>query len=396
MKISRIGLALVCLSVCVSSAGAQAPAKAVSTLPKVAARVERQAAQYMFNGYGALVPPPNLPSPVPAAMLTQPLTVTGTAPFNPVVSPQQRQEYVAPRVNQTVEVPVEIKTSTGYVSPLRDFLRDEKDEWEMPELSSWRATSCGFASCWGDDMQERAGRMGVDPLRSVAIDFGMPLQVSRESLQMRAQGVGIPAENIEHASSAELWLLISLYETLAQSGQIVSRFDEFAKETGTEKNSAAIANWAAAQPDFRQENYIYKEYYEPFNPHVTQLRVLVINDSKKYVNPLREIAAHDSRITVEHVDSVVAAFPALKSKKPKYDVVLTDYYTHAGNALELSMWAYKHGVNTPIVFFSNADGSAGWLYSYNIAGRIALQQPARAVLNYLSNIVATGTAYPGH
>ena len=384
MKITHIGLAVVCLSVYVSSVGAQTSAKVVSTLPK-AAQVEHQVINRTMGKYGMLVRPPYRPNPVTPQMLQQPLQINGVSEM---ARPVQAQGVVTPPVRTPKPVdPAPVQER--YISPFADFL---KDDWEMPELPK-RATQDGFSSGWMDP--EKSVGTGIDPLRATAIEFGMPAQVSREILQMQAEGLGIPAENIEYASSSELWLLINLYETMAKSGEIVSRYDEFVQASAPAAESMSLDRWAQQQPDFIRENYVYKEYYEPFNPAVTRLRILIINDNKRYFNPLLDIAAQDSRITVDHVDSVVAAFPALKKSKPTYDVVLTDYCTHAGNALELSMWAYKNGVKVPIVFFSNADGTASYLYSYNLAGRIGLNQPIRSVVNYLSNLVATGKAYPG-
>ena len=380
-------ISIIVLSFAITPLYAQekAAVRAATKAPEMIYKVERQVARGLRISEGVPVRPPYRANPVSVADIQESLRLVESPA---TAQPTRAKKRTTPKASATPKESNPTPPPERYVSPLRDFLRED---WEMPELPQ-RPTQCGFSSCWGD-LNESVGT-GVDPLRAAAIEFGMPAQISREILQMQARGLGIPAENIEHASRSELWLLISLYETMAKSGEIVSRYDEFAQSAGEKKSSLAVAQWARKQPDFVKENYVYEEYYEPFNEAVTQLRILIINDNKRYLEPLLDMAVQDSRIKVDVVDSVVAAFPALKTKRSKYDVVLTDYYTHAGNALELSMWAYKNGIKTPIVFFSNAEGSASYLYSYNIAGRIGLKQPARSVVNYLSNLVATGKAYP--
>ena len=328
-----------------------------------------------------------------AMELSVPVRPEGLKPMTeePVTNPPVSKSTIGASpssiLDRTIQIPKNnVTSSERYVSPFRDFL---KEEWEMPERSRFSAGQ--FASDWGIGGR---GMMGVDPLRSVAIEFGMPVQISRENVQMQAKAMGIPPETVEKATKEQLWLLMCLYENMAESGQIVSRYDDFAKQIGEEKSDVSVARWAEKQPDFIAGNYVTAGYFEPFHPQITQLRVLVINDSKKVVERLLSAAEEDTRVSINYVDNVISAFLSLKGSVNKYDVVLTDFNTHAGNAQELAMWAYRNDIHTPIIFFSNAGASASWLYSYNLKGSIDIKHPGQAVLNYLSNIVATGKAYP--
>ena len=216
-------------------------------------------------------------------------------------------------------------------------------------------------------------------------------------MRRSAYSVGVPAQTIETASKPELWLLVHYYETMSQGGKIPSLFDEFAAKKHIEKSEAAVERWAKAQPDFIEENYMVTNYQEPFNPATKQLRILVINDEVKLIDSLLvEVSTMNPMITITYVNDVAAAFRLLRRDPPNYDVVLTDYVTRAGNAQELGMWAHKNRVKIPIVFFSNGGGTPSWLYSYNMVGSISPSSSAKQVVNYLSNMLATGRAYPNH
>ncbi len=356
--------------------------------PEMIYKVERQAARGLRISEGAAVRPPYRANPVSVADIQESLRLIGSPT---TTQPTRAGKRTTPKASATPKESKPTPPPERYVSPLRDFLRDD---WEMPESS--RVGSRGGLSSYLSDISASNSRDQIgsgDPLRSAAIDLGMPADISLESVRMQARAMGVPSETIETASKSELWLLVHYYETMMNGGKILSRYDASAEAAKVEKTEEAVERWAKAQPDFIEQNYMVTDYYEPFNPSVQQLRVLVINDSQKIIDPLLDFAAHNSRITVEYVDSVAAAFPLLRGR-PRYDIVLTDYVTHAGNAQELGMWALKEKIKIPIVFFSNAGGTASWLYSYNLAGSIGTSQPARMVLNYASNLVATGKAYP--
>ena len=152
MKTSHISLAIV-LCMGYSTLWAQAEKtitvipKATTAAPKVVA-VERQAARQIFNGYGALVRPPYVSSPIPSSVLQSlPNVKASTVPL-----PQTSKASI-PKVADIAP-----KTER-YVSPFRDFLRDEKDEWEMPEF---KERSCeifgGSSSCVEDVSAARTAR----------------------------------------------------------------------------------------------------------------------------------------------------------------------------------------------------------------------------------------------
>lgn len=356
-------------------------------------KMERQTAR------GLMVRPPYKPEPVPLIELKRSLSgkvSLQSISVPPVVTPSQvahlvssaqvakPKQYQPPDITAIIDPGPADVLPGNYVSPYKRFLQEDW-EWESPRFQERSCEiSGGLQTCQQD----------ITATRWAALDLGMPPGTSMEEMEMRARAVGIPTQTIQTSSVPELWLLVHYYETMSNGAKIPSLFDAFAEKEHIEKGEAARDKWAQDQPNFVEENYGVTDYQQPFRSSVKDLRILLINDEQKIIDSFVKLSASDSRISVMSVNDVASALRLLRRSPSYYDVILTDYVTRAGSAPELGMWSHEHGALVPIVFFSKAGGTASWLYSYNMAGSISPSEPVQNVVNYLSNLVATGRAYP--
>lgn len=372
-----VGLTVV-LSVIFSSAGAQVPARAgkavVSAVTKnaVAAQVEGKILRQAATAGAVRVP--YVPNPVTPAMLQQPLKVTGVTNPSSVPVSKPVQMPVAPLPKIAVPKAAEPQR---YESPFRSFLQED---WEMPSIKQYeqKASAAKRASISAPRVSTR----------------------SLESLRMECAARGILPQNWESYSRDELAEFLSAYDVLEKGGGY-SRFDEASQvdATGNRYVESARNAWVHKQPDFFKDNYINvdnrKHYTEPFNPQVTQLRILVVNDVKEQVAPLRRVAEQDGRVTLDFTDSVEEAMAKIKNNP--YDIVLTDFHVYSERGTDLSMWLYKEKPDLPVVLHALLGVTPEWAYAYNFKGQINIEvetERVREVLNYASNLVATGKAYP--
>lgn len=215
---------------------------------------------------------------------------------------------------------------------------------------------------------------------------------SFDALILEASALGILPQNWETYHPAELENFISMYKALKASEKIPSRTEHLKGATEFE-----LAKWVYAQPDFVKENYVHKYYTEPFHPDVKNLRVIIANDDYSYVDPLLEAARTMPGVEIQWVCGLQELKKLLKQNPSGYDIILSDYWMDNGVAVEVGMYMWKKHPSIPVIFYTCTPANATWLFRYNIRGRIGLANtPAAAqrVLNYLSNIVATGRAYP--
>ncbi len=222
---------------------------------------------------------------------------------------------------------------------------------------------------------------------------------SLESLRLEASALGILPQDWAVYSREELAEFISVYKTFKASANVRSRFDEDGDDGKFARRPASLQldEWARQQPDFVESNYVYKEYKEPFNPSVKKLRILLIQDDDDWANTLMRVADDMPAVTVEWVCGAKEALNLLNKHPRQYDIILTDYCMDNGNASELGMHIWNKRMNIPVVFYSLASAQPSWLLKYNIVGRIELaatDSEAEQVINYLSNMAATGKAYP--
>ena len=221
---------------------------------------------------------------------------------------------------------------------------------------------------------------------------------SRNELIMDLSERGILPQGWQDYTREGLQELLDTYLSLKSAGSTPSRF-KVMQEDGTiaAATDTELKNWAEQQPDYIPENYVFTPYTEPFNTQIKSLRILMVNDGKEALEPLQEMAEKNSRVEIVWESDPVQALQLLKQNPHAYDVVLTDYCMRNGTACTLGMGTYADKVSTPIILYSRAGATAPWMFQYNIMGRIDIavtRLDAARVLNYLSNIVATGKAYP--
>lgn len=351
MKVIRVGLAILTVSVCVSSLYAQKEAQAVIQAPRVVARVERQAAR----GMEMLVHPPYLPSSMPTEILQGKITLH-TQLVSAVASYSQPQATTYP-----------VHKSDLYVSPLREFLQEE---WDLPSLTQTTVVSSSPMP------RGYSGR-------------------SLESLRMECRSLGIPAQQCETLSREELANFLLHYKSHATAAQTPSLLDKGTGAPAQKLTESDVKTWAQAQPDFIASNYIDDDAYtEPFTGPVTPLRILVVNDEWDEVELFRATAWKDGNVRIDYAESVQKAMYKLENRLDGYDIVLLDHDMYGGNGSILSMWMHEKNISIPAILFSREYIAPEWLYKFNIKGRIYVDEDPQAVLNFARNIVTTGKAYP--
>ena len=222
---------------------------------------------------------------------------------------------------------------------------------------------------------------------------------SLESLRLEASGLGILPLDWEKYSRAELAQFISLYKSLKSGTEVRSRFDQLGQESedNCEVFSPKLERWVRQQPDFFKTNYVYKIYDRPFHPSVKKLHVLVVNDDYSVADLLLRVALNMPEVSVDWVRGAREAILLLEDDSQQIDAILTDYHIDNGRAADLGMYTWKKRLTIPVVFYSLASAQQSWLFKYNIVGRIGVAsnaEEAMQVLNYLSNMAATGEAYP--
>ncbi len=173
--------------------------------------------------------------------------------------------------------------------------------------------------------------------------------------------------------------------------------------------SLETENWARTQPDFIEENFVYDPYTEPWNENVSQLRILMVNDLPRLMEPFKELAARDPRIVLDTALGGEEAILKLQQNPGKYDIVMTDYHMPQGLGTIISMYVRERyfmelkanippkeqQYNFPVVVLAYANGMPSWWFKYGMCGRIEIGQGPQAAFNFASNIVATGRAFPG-
>ncbi|MBR4355339.1 MAG: hypothetical protein IKP96_02030 [Elusimicrobiaceae bacterium] len=243
----------------------------------------------------------------------------------------------------------------------------------------------------------------VDPdLRRKVSVAAHPFQKrSLESLQLEAQKLGLAPHNLETYSREQLEDFITSYKGLHNMGRNVRvRWETPQGITSGIEKEFLQRSWAETQPDYFRENYLDNLiiYTEPWNPVVKSLNILVVNDELKYLSALQEAADESTQVHVAGVRSVKDAIELLKNIPYAFDVILTDMAIGEGDTGEkISMYVWNQRLNIPVIWYSAENLNDAYLLSYNVVGRIGVAGAsalADEVFRYLSNIVATGRAYP--
>ena len=217
---------------------------------------------------------------------------------------------------------------------------------------------------------------------------------SRESLALELNALGADARAFEKMSRDEMEELLDSYKAMVAGKEAPSLYDG----TGNFKDAN---QWAAQQLNYFKENYVYYgkghtiSYSEPFNESVKSMRVLVVR--RKWGLSALIGAAKDKYASVVTLDVVPDRATALeKLNSEQYDVILLDYVLTDGNGFEVAM-RIREKTSTPIVAYSFLEISPTELFQHNMIGSFPLvnfQDEGEKAINYLSNIVATGKAFP--
>ena len=125
------------------------------------------------------------------------------------------------------------------------------------------------------------------------------------------------------------------------------------------------------------------------------MRILLVRDTVGDVKVLLEAAKKYPNISINWVTDVPHALKTLN--RGKYDVVLADFILEDKSGLDVSMYVWNKKLGMPVICYSGEDWQPEMLFRYNVAGQIPVplfEEDFDKLFNYLSNIVATGRAYP--
>ncbi|MBR4682522.1 MAG: hypothetical protein IKP06_04390 [Elusimicrobiaceae bacterium] len=271
-------------------------------------------------------------------------------------------------------------TQPRYISPLAMFLSDEP---ELPS-SAWSRSETPYD--WATTVANRKASSGhsLEEIEEECLSKGMLPQLI---------DLIPPTERL-----AKLTEWLSVYNSTTHGEQGPQRYKDVIAEgnlVATEVEGEEIAR-IRLQPKFQavQANYINAPYQDPFNPQVTYMRILAVNDMPEYIAPLQKAAQENKHVTVNIAPTVEAAREALEEafeRHDPYDIVLLDYHGLQGSAADLSKWIHKNTyLSVPVVFYSAARSMPEILFKFNIIGSISIAptvEEAHQVLNYVSNLI---------
>ena len=170
------------------------------------------------------------------------------------------------------------------------------------------------------------------------------------------------------------------------------------------KNAAGnqkLNQWALTQPDFHLTNYRPHDYQQPFHPDVKSLRVLLVSNDDNIINLVLSGRNLHNNIQIDFEDNINSGIKFLEEAGAKYDVIVTDFSVPGGErnrgGYEMGMYAWNNKLNIPVIILSKELLIPTHLILHNIVGQsFYLNGPVDVsrFFNYLSNIVATGKAYP--
>ena len=280
-------------------------------------------------------------------------------------------------------------TPERYVSPLSDFL---KKETTPPE---WSQT---------EPPEERRRRAALE-------ERATPSKRTRESLELELNANGILPRDFETYTNVQLEELLKSYkakkaqvdllEKLKTTTPVSDRATSWSRndELFIMNDAKQIWKWAENQPDFYEDNYWPDNYQEPFNPELTSLRVLLISDDNDIISLFSHYSQEGKDITVVHGgQSSSAGISHLKNSDEKYDIIVTDFtLTDIRGGFDVSRYVWNNELDIPVVLLSKDPMGSSKLLLHNFVGQVpypVFPEQYDAVFNYLSNIVATGKAYP--
>ena len=171
--------------------------------------------------------------------------------------------------------------------------------------------------------------------------------------------------------------------------------------TLNKQNSDQLTQWVLKQPDYYLRNYLPLDYNVPFHPDVKSLRILLISDDSDIKAYIRTALHSYNNIDVDMNPHIGLATKLLENTETKYDIIVTDYVVPGGKrdrgAYDVGMYVWNKKLNIPVVVLSLQPAGSIRLILNNIVGQsfyVQSVEDAHRFFNYLSNIVATGKAYP--
>ncbi|MBR4356042.1 MAG: response regulator [Elusimicrobiaceae bacterium] len=233
-----------------------------------------------------------------------------------------------------------------------------------------------------------------------------PAKRSRESLEVEATAYHMPDYIPGSLSNEELRDFIFSYRAMKNAQGVPSRF-EYDPQADPAERMTALHNWVIKQPDFVEENYIYPsrgyprwslayiDYAVPFHASVKEMRILIVQDAMPGAGELAQVVENHPGVTITWRKDALSALEELN--RAQYDIVLADFALGNAIGLDVSMYIWNKKLDIPVICYSVETINREILFAYNIVGRIPIAlevEHAEILLNYLSNIVATGRARP--
>ncbi|MBR4356179.1 MAG: hypothetical protein IKP96_06430, partial [Elusimicrobiaceae bacterium] len=243
-----------------------------------------------------------------------------------------------------------------------------------------------------------------------------PPKRSLESLQLEANAWGVSEDELKKMTREELEGLVTTYQVffkivkmpqqiakkeLSAEQNSFTRNDEIFMPGIAKKQRPQIIPWEFQQPDFFLGNYLPLDYNEPFHPSVKSLRILLISDDFDIISRIRNAEYKMENIHIDIEERVDIGTKHLQDPETKYDIIVTDFAVPGGQfdrgAYDVGMYVWNKKLNIPVILLTKADVGLVSALMHNIVGQYPYLQTvndAHQFFNYLSNIVATGKAYP--
>ena len=162
-----------------------------------------------------------------------------------------------------------------------------------------------------------------------------------------------------------------------------------------------LSQWAFGQPDYHLGNYLPLDYQQPFHPNVKSLRILLISDDYGIVRRIRTAEDKMENIHIDAVGHIDIGIKHLENPETKYDIIVTDFFVPGGKygrgAYDVGMYVWNKKLNIPVILLSKAEEGDSQAMIHNIVGQFPYLETiddAHRLFNYLSNMVATGKAFP--
>lgn len=235
---------------------------------------------------------------------------------------------------------------------------------------------------------------------------------TREWLTQQLTARGFLQEVLENMSYAQLEDLYITYKVFSNTTKYKNTTGKKAQTRDdynilplvmnrTPENMDKLNRWALTQPDYYLGNYLSTGYQQSFHPDIKSLRILVISNDFDATHLIRTAQDSYNNIDIDMYGHINLATKRLESTKTKYDIIVTDFFIpggeHERGAYDVGIYVWNKKLNIPVILLTQAYVGPNQAIMHNIIGQFPYLQTiddARRLFNYLSNIVATGKAYP--